>query len=86
MTDTPDTSLPAFATGAINLASARLGAKGFLPRTNFAPLERMLQDVPASFDPELHDDNGKYMDGTHVRYAMHPDGGTMGLRLYGVKA
>jgi allantoicase len=23
---------------------------------------------------------------THVRYAMHPDGGTMRLRLFGVKA
>jgi len=55
--------LPSFAVGAINLASARLGAKGvFVTDDFFAPLDRMLQDVPASFDPDLYDDNGKYME------------------------
>ncbi len=73
MTDTTDTSLPAFATGAINLASARLGAKGLYATDDFfAPLERMLQDVPASFDPDLYDDNGKYMDGWESRRKRVP--------------
>ncbi|TCL74635.1 allantoicase [Rhizobium sp. BK251] len=68
MTENTASSLPSFATGAINLASARLGAKGIYATDEFfAPLERMLQDVPASFDPDLYDDNGKYMDGWESR-------------------
>lgn len=73
MTDNADTSLPSFAVGAINLASARLGARGLYATDEFfAPLERMLQDVPASFDPELYDDNGKYMDGWESRRKRVP--------------
>ncbi|TCU17062.1 allantoicase [Rhizobium sullae] len=73
MTENTNASLPSFANGAINLASARLGAKG-LDATDefFAPLERMLQDVPASFDPDLYDDNGKYMDGWESRRKRVP--------------
>ncbi len=68
MTAQADTALPAFAVGAINLASARLGAKGVYATDEFfAPLERMLADQPASFDPDLYDDNGKYMDGWESR-------------------
>lgn len=60
--------LPHFATGAINLASARLGAKGlYATDAFFAPLERMLQDAPAFWDSELYDDNGKWMDGWESR-------------------
>ncbi|MDL2400446.1 allantoicase [Rhizobium mayense] len=73
MTDNADTSLPSFAVGAINLASARLGAKGLYATDEFfAPLDRMLQDVPASFDPDLYDDNGKYMDGWESRRKRVP--------------
>ena len=73
MTENTDTSLPSFAVGAINLASARLGAKGLYATDEFfAPLERMLQDVPASFDPDLYDDNGKYMDGWESRRKRVP--------------
>jgi allantoicase len=65
--------LRSFAVGAINLASARLGAKGvFVTDDFFAPLDRMLQDVPASFDPDLYDDNGKYMDGWESRRKRVP--------------
>ncbi|MBP1845446.1 allantoicase [Rhizobium petrolearium] len=73
MTETTDNSLPSFAIGAINLASARLGAKGLYTTDEFfAPLERMLQDAPASFDPDLYDDNGKYMDGWESRRKRVP--------------
>jgi allantoicase len=73
MTAHADTALPAFAVGAINLASARLGAKGlFATDEFFAPLERMLSDVPATFDPDLYDDNGKYMDGWESRRKRVP--------------
>lgn len=73
MTETTDNSLPSFAIGAINLASARLGAKGLYTTDEFfAPLERMLQDAPASFDPDLYDDNGKYMDGWESRRKRMP--------------
>ncbi|TCU33320.1 allantoicase [Rhizobium azibense] len=73
MTENTTASLPSFANGAINLASARLGAKGLYATDEFfAPLERMLQDEPASFDPELYDDNGKYMDGWESRRKRVP--------------
>lgn len=65
--------LPDFAAGAVNLASARLGAKGIASSDEFfAPLARMLNDVPASFDPDLYDDNGKYMDGWESRRKRVP--------------
>lgn len=73
MTETIDNSLPSFAIGAINLASARLGARGLYATDEFfAPLERMLNDTPASFDPALYDDNGKYMDGWESRRKRVP--------------
>lgn len=73
MTENAIPSLPAFASGAINLASARLGAKGLYSTDEFfAPLERMLQDAPAHFDPDLYDDNGKYMDGWESRRKRVP--------------
>ncbi|MBX9455496.1 MAG: hypothetical protein KL863_05445 [Rhizobium sp.] len=96
-------TLPGWAAGTVSLASARLGAEGlFSTDAFFAPLSRMLSDEPPRWDPDLYDDNGKWMDGwesrrkrvagwsrvgpvTHIRYAMHPDGGTMRLRLCGVK-
>ena len=73
MTANADSALPSFAQGAINLASARLGAKAvFATDEFFAPLERMLSDVQASFDPDLYDDNGKYMDGWESRRKRVP--------------
>ncbi|SCW53082.1 allantoicase [Rhizobium mongolense subsp. loessense] len=73
MTENTNASLPSFANGTINLASARLGARGLYATDEFfAPLERMLQDVPASFDPDLYDDNGKYMDGWESRRKRVP--------------
>lgn len=60
--------LPDFAAGAVNLASARLGAQAiFATDEFFAPLSRLLNDEPAWFDPQLYDDNGKYMDGWESR-------------------
>lgn len=68
MTETAKIELPSFAVGAVNLASAFLGAKALYTTDEFfAPLERMLQDAPAVFDPDLYDDNGKYMDGWESR-------------------
>ena len=61
-------ALPDFAVGAVNLASAGLGAEGLYATDEFfAPLARMLSDKPAEFDPDLYDDNGKYMDGWESR-------------------
>jgi allantoicase len=65
--------LPSFAVGAINLASALLGAKGVSVSDDFfAPLDRMLQDGPAVWDAEAYDDNGKYMDGWESRRKRVP--------------
>jgi allantoicase len=73
MTENTDTSLPSFASGAINLASARLGAKGVYATDDFfAPLDRMLADTPAFWDPNLYDDNGKWMDGWESRRKRVP--------------
>jgi allantoicase len=64
---------PDFATGAVNLASARLGAKGIFSTDEFfAPLSRMLSDELPDFDPALYDDNGKYMDGWESRRKRVP--------------
>jgi allantoicase len=64
---------PAFATGTVNLASARLGARGvFATDEFFAPLSRMLEDNLPAFDPDLYDDNGKYMDGWESRRKRVP--------------
>ncbi|MDH6269167.1 allantoicase [Rhizobium sp. SG_E_25_P2] len=60
--------MPAFAAGAVNLASARLGATAvFSTDEFFAPLSRMLADEPPLWDPDLYDDNGKWMDGWESR-------------------
>jgi allantoicase len=65
--------LPSFAVGAINLASALLGARGVSVSDEFfAPLDRMLQDGPAVWDAEAYDDNGKYMDGWESRRKRVP--------------
>ncbi|NLS04363.1 allantoicase [Rhizobium sp. P32RR-XVIII] len=73
MTENSTTSLPSFAAGAINLASARLGAKGLYATDEFfAPLERMLADTDAFWDPNLYDDNGKWMDGWESRRKRVP--------------
>lgn len=73
MTDTHAADLPDFAAGAVNLASARLGAKGlFVTDDFFAPLERMLQDSPAKWLEDVYDDNGKWMDGWESRRKRVP--------------
>ena len=62
------TEMPEFTNGAINLASARLGATALYSTDEFfAPLERMLSDEPAVFIPDKYDDNGKWMDGWESR-------------------
>ncbi|MBD8556543.1 allantoicase [Rhizobium sp. CFBP 8762] len=61
-------ALPDFTKGTVNLASARLGARGLSATDEFfAPLERMLEDAPARFLPDVYDDNGKWMDGWESR-------------------
>ncbi len=73
MTDNAKTELPPFAAGAINLASARLGAKGLKVSDDFfAPLERMLQDEPAVWKEDVYDDHGKWMDGWESRRKRVP--------------
>ena len=73
MTDVTHPGLPAFAVGAINLASARLGARGlYATDAFFAPLERMLADTDPHWDPNLYDDNGKWMDGWESRRKRVP--------------
>ncbi|OQP87630.1 allantoicase [Rhizobium rhizosphaerae] len=68
MFDTTPTSLPDFTIGAVNLASARLGATALYATDEFfAPLSRMLADEPAKFLPDVYDDNGKWMDGWESR-------------------
>jgi allantoicase len=59
---------PGFAAGTVNLASARLGAKGvFSTDEFFAPLSRMLSDELPLWEATRYDDNGKYMDGWESR-------------------
>jgi allantoicase len=66
-------ALPFWAAGTVNLASGRLGAAGlFATDEFFAPLSRMLQDAAPTFDPDLYDDNGKYMDGWESRRKRVP--------------
>jgi allantoicase len=78
--------LPPFAAGAINLASARLGAVALYATDEFfAPLSRMLSDKLPEFDPDLYDDNGKYMDGWESRRKRVPghDFGVIRLAMAG---
>ena len=72
MTDTPD-DLPAFARGAINLASPRLGSKAVAANDEFfAAKERMLADAAPVFVPGKFDDHGKWMDGWETRRRREP--------------
>jgi allantoicase len=65
--------MPSFTEGAINLASARLGAKGIdVSDEFFAPLSRMLSDEPPFWDAAAYDDNGKWMDGWESRRKRVP--------------
>lgn len=69
----PAPTLPEFARGTVNLASARLGAKGLYATDEFfAPLERLLSDEPAVFLPGEYDDHGKWMDGWESRRKRVP--------------
>jgi allantoicase len=73
MSEPATETVPDFARGTINLASARLGAVGLSSTDEFfAPLERMLKDEPAEFIPGLYDDNGKWMDGWESRRKRVP--------------
>ncbi len=66
--------LPAFAKGAVNLASPRLGSEAVRASNDFfAAKERMLQDSPAVFIADRFDDHGKWMDGWESR--RRRDGG-----------
>ena len=72
MTTAP-ADIPAFARNAVNLASAGLGAKALYASDDFfAEVNRMLQDVAPSFDPDKYDDHGKYMDGWESRRKRGP--------------
>jgi len=74
MADNQNNDLPAFARGAINLASPRLGSEAIFATDDFfAPMERMLQDAPALWIADKYDDNGKWMDGWESR--RRRDGG-----------
>lgn len=65
---------PDFAAGCVNLASPRIGASVIHATDEFfAPSERMLNDAPPVFYPDLYDDNGKWMDGWETR--RRRDGG-----------
>ncbi|GIL02572.1 MAG: putative allantoicase [Alphaproteobacteria bacterium] len=66
-------ALPDFANGTLNLASARLGARGLYATDQFfAPLERMLRDETPVFLPGEYDENGKWMDGWESRRKRVP--------------
>ncbi|MGV0911335.1 allantoicase [Martelella sp. FOR1707] len=66
-------ALPDFAVGAINLASARLGARAIYATDQFfAPLARMLKDDAAVFLPGEYDEHGKWMDGWESRRKRVP--------------
>jgi allantoicase len=68
-----ETKAPEFARGAVNLASARLGAAALYSTDEFfAPVERMLNDDPAVFIADKYDDHGKWMDGWESRRKRTP--------------
>ena len=70
----PAAPLPDWATGAVNLASPRLGSEATRCSDDaFAAMGRMLSDAPAVFKPDLYDDFGKWMDGWESR--RRRDGG-----------
>ncbi|MCA0257088.1 MAG: allantoicase [Proteobacteria bacterium] len=73
MSEAETALVPDFAKGAVNLASARLGARGLYATDDFfAPLARMLKDDPAVFLPGEYDENGKWMDGWESRRKRVP--------------
>lgn len=73
MADIPPFNPPAFTAGAVNLASARLGAQAVWSSDEFfAPLSRALNDDPAKWDENAYDDNGKWMDGWESRRKRVP--------------
>lgn len=73
MSEADNAAVPDFAKGAVNLASARLGAQPlYATDAFFAPLARMLKDDPAVFLPGEYDENGKWMDGWESRRKRVP--------------
>lgn len=63
-----DPNVPDFVYDYVNLASPLMGAKAVLASDEFfAAKERVLQDEPAVFKPDVFDDNGKWMDGWETR-------------------
>ncbi len=70
----PETVLPAWASGACNLASPRMGTEAVrCSDDSFAEMGRMLADAPAVFLPDKFDEFGKWMDGWESR--RRRDGG-----------
>jgi allantoicase len=70
MTDivTAEAAPPAWAEGAVNLASPRMGTGAVRCSDDaFASMARMLADGPAVFKPDVYDDFGKWMDGWESR-------------------
>ncbi len=64
MSKEPDKNMPQYCLNLPNMASQRLGAKVlFCTNDFFASADRALQDNEPTFDPDLYDDHGKYMDG-----------------------
>ncbi len=69
-----DPNVPDFVCDYVNLASPLMGATAVLASDEFfAAKERVLQDGPAVFKPDVFDDNGKWMDGWETR--RRRDGG-----------
>ena len=65
--------LPDFSVTYANLASPRFGTVVVEASDEFfAPKERMLQDRAPSFDPDLYDEHGKWMDGWETRRRRGP--------------
>ena len=63
-----DPDAPHFAARYVNMASPKLGAEvTFATDDFFAAKERLISDSAPSFDPDLYDDHGKYMDGWESR-------------------
>ncbi len=57
----------------VNLASSKLGAKALSCSDEFfAPMERMLNDLPPVFIDGKYDDHGKWMDGWETRRRRKP--------------
>jgi len=57
----------------VNLSSARLGAVAISCSDDFfAPMHRMLSDLPPTFIEDKYDDHGKWMDGWESRRKRGP--------------